>query len=98
MFEPLEKTRNTPLHFVFDGQDIACAPGDSIASALLAAGVKVFRETPVSGAPRAPFCMMGACYDCLVSINGKTVQACMTPAEDGLLVERAHQNQPGEVA
>jgi len=32
--------------------------------------------------------MMGACYDCLVEINGETVQACMTTVTDGLQVQR----------
>ena len=35
-----------------------------------------------------PFCMMGACYDCLVEIDGRIVQACMRPATDGLIVKR----------
>ncbi|TCO72114.1 (2Fe-2S)-binding protein [Rhodovulum euryhalinum] len=73
----------------FDGTDHALPEGANLAAALLAAGVRVFRATPVSGAPRAPFCMMGACYDCLVLIDGVTRQACMTRVTDGLVVERA---------
>ena len=55
-----------------------------IDAALLAAGVMPFRQTPVSGAPRGPFCMMGACYDCLVEIGGETRQACMIEVTEGL--------------
>jgi len=74
----------------FDGETYALADGANLAAALLAAGVQGFRTTPVSGAPRAPFCMMGACFDCLVEIDGFTVQACMTTVKPGLKVARVH--------
>ena len=60
-----------------------------MASALLAAGETVFRTTPVSGAERGPFCMMGVCFECLVEIDGvPNRQACMTPVSDGMNVRR----------
>ena len=83
MFERLDET-GEPILFRFNGRDIPARSGDSVASALLAAGQRVFRETPGSGAPRGPFCMMGACYECLVQIDGQTVQACMTRVAPGL--------------
>ena len=61
----------------------------TLAAALLAAGVSTFRRTPASGAPRGPFCMMGACHDCLVLIDGERVQACMTEVRDGLEADPA---------
>ena len=30
--------------------------------------------------------MMGSCFDCLVVVDGETVQACQTPAQVGLVV------------
>ena len=60
--------------------------GENLAGALLVAGVMPFRHTPVSGAPRGPFCMMGACYDCLVLIDGMTLQACMLQVAEGMTV------------
>ena len=57
-------------------------------AALLAAGVSVFRNTPVSGAPRGPFCMMGACFDCLVDVDGVVRQACMMEVTQGLKITR----------
>ena len=70
----------------FDGHELSLPEGANLAAALLAAGVKVFRQTPVSGAPRAPYCMMGACFDCLVEIDGVTRQACMLEVSDGLQI------------
>ena len=80
-----------PIRFTFEDQIIEARPGESIAAALLAAGVSVLRETPVSGAPRAPYCMMGICFECLVEINGvSNQQACLTPAASDLVVRRQH--------
>lgn len=68
----------------FDGREFFLPEGANLAAALLAAGVRSFRQSPVSGAPRAPYCMMGACFDCLVEIEGVTRQACMLEVSKGL--------------
>lgn len=75
----------------FDGETLELPQGANLAAALLAAGVRVFRHTPVSGAPRAPFCMMGACFECLVEIDGVLQQACMIDVTEGLVVTRPRQ-------
>ena len=80
----------------FDGQDYRLPDGDNLAAALLAVGVLGLRHTPVSGAPRSVFCMMGACFDCLVLIDGVTRQACMTQVRDGLVVERMKPQRGSE--
>jgi predicted molibdopterin-dependent oxidoreductase YjgC len=73
----------------FDGRAIAAWPGDSVAAALLAAGITVTRRTPVGAAPRGPYCMMGACFDCLAVVDGRpNVQTCMTDVRDGMRIER----------
>ena len=84
-FEQLGAPADT-VTFTFDGSAIAAGDGANLAAALLAAGVTALRRTPVSAAPRGPFCMMGACYDCLVEIDGERVQACMQVVRDGLAV------------
>lgn len=73
----------------FEGCEIAFHPGDSLAVALLAAGIGALRQSPVDASPRAPYCMMGVCFECLVEIDGRqNQQACLTPAEDGMVVRR----------
>ncbi len=55
---------------------------------MLVAGIGRFRTTPVSGAARAPYCMMGVCFDCLVTIDGVgSRQACLVPVREGMAVE-----------
>jgi predicted molibdopterin-dependent oxidoreductase YjgC len=78
----------------FDGRVISLPEGENLAAALLMAGVTPFRHTPVSGAPRAPFCMMGACYDCLIEIDGVTRQACMMQVRAGLELHMPHGATP----
>ena len=61
---------------------------DSVAAAMLAAGADHCRTTPVSGAPRAPYCMMGVCFDCLVTIDGVgNRQGCLVRVREGMRVE-----------
>ncbi len=88
MFRRLEQISGERVTFSFDGHEVHAVAGETIAAALLAAGIDHFRLSPVSAQPRAAFCMMGACYDCLVAINGENVQACITQVEPGLRVER----------
>jgi predicted molibdopterin-dependent oxidoreductase YjgC len=73
----------------FEGAALLARPGDSVAAALLAAGERVLRTTPARGTPRGPFCMMGACFDCLVEIDGvSNRQACMVEVAEGMEVRR----------
>jgi len=70
-----------------DGRPIEAHEGDTLAIALLSAGVAAFRHTPVSGEPRAPLCLMGVCFDCLVEVDGRqNVQSCMVEARSGMKV------------
>ena len=73
---------------VIDGKPVEAREGDSVAAALLTAGIDHCRETPVSGARRAPYCMMGVCFDCLVTIDGVgNRQACLVLVREGMQIE-----------
>ena len=73
----------------FEGEPLQARRGDSVAAALLAGNHWTFRSTPVNGAARGPFCMMGSCFDCLVEIDGvSNRQACMIEVREGMSVKR----------
>ena len=75
--------------FRFDGAEIEGLEGETIAASLSAAGVVAFRTTP-SGAPRGLYCGIGACFDCVVTIDGRIGQrACMAKVADGMVVSGA---------
>ncbi|MEV8105084.1 (2Fe-2S)-binding protein [Streptomyces sp. NPDC088135] len=68
----------------FDGRPVPVLPGQTIAAALWSAGILSWRTTRVHGRPRGAFCGIGACYDCLATVNGRPNQrACLLPARQG---------------
>jgi hypothetical protein len=73
----------------YEGRVIAFQAGDSIAAALLAASIDGFRDHVVTRSPRAPYCMMGVCFECLAEVNGlQNQQTCLLKAQDGMTVKR----------
>ena len=74
--------------FRWNGFEIRCRAGETIATALLCAGRLELRRSPRAGGPRGVFCMMGVCQECLIRVDGVVRQACLTPAENGMRTER----------
>jgi len=73
----------------FEGKPVEAHKGDSVAAALLAANHWTFRSTPLGGAARGPFCMMGSCFECLVEIDDiGNQQACMIEVREGMRIKR----------
>ncbi|MGA2082885.1 MAG: (2Fe-2S)-binding protein [Holophaga sp.] len=90
MFRRIIEPQET-LTFTFDGRPIQTVPGESVAAALLQAGVRVFRTSVPGGEPRGPHCLMGICFDCLVTIDGvANRQSCLVDAAEGMVVESQH--------
>jgi predicted molibdopterin-dependent oxidoreductase YjgC len=88
MFQRLNQLESRAVNLSVDGKPITALSGDSVAAALLAAGILTCRTTPVSGVPRAPYCMMGVCFECLVTIDGiGSRQACLARVHDGMRIE-----------
>jgi len=76
-----------------DGDPIEAAPGDTIAGALLRAGVTTFTRSIKYHRPRGPFCLAGSCGQCLMRVDGvPSLPACRVPAAEGMRCER--QNAP----
>jgi D-hydroxyproline dehydrogenase subunit gamma len=97
MFASLPDAAGSQVSITVDGKPIAVPAGASVAAALLLAGAVPSRANPVSGAPRAPYCMMGVCFECLVEIDGLAGrQACMIAAAEGMRVRRTPRASPSE--
>ncbi len=73
-----------------DGLAVAAVPGQSVAVALLSAGVVHLRDSPREGAPRGAFCRMGTCQECALEIDGVVALACQAPVRAGLRVTLGH--------
>ena len=89
LFQPVKSearsTRTVRLHF--NDQQLDVPAGTSVAAALLMSGIQRFRATPVSESPRAPYCMMGVCFECLVEIDGiPNRQSCLIEVVQGMQI------------
>ena len=77
------------LTVFIDGRPVGAEKGESVAAVLLRQPECWTRTTPVSQSPRAPYCMMGVCFECLVVVDGQgSVQGCLTPIRDGMRIAR----------
>lgn len=75
------------MRFTFDGREIPYAAGQTVAAALWAAGVRTWRTSRERAGPRGLFCGIGACFDCLSTIDGQSNRrACLVPATPGMVV------------
>lgn len=87
MFRRVADSEAETVVVSIDGEPARACPSDSVAAALLAAGRLQCRSTPVSGAPRAPYCLMGVCFECLVEIDGVgNRQACLVRVRAGMRI------------
>ena len=74
------------LAFELDGRSCTALEGDTVLTAILTHATRV-RVAECSGAPRAGFCMMGACQDCWVQlVDGERLRACTTMVEPGMRI------------
>lgn len=91
MFKRLDENPAEIVSITIDGVQFDVPAGETVAAALLASGIWHTRTTAVSDSPRAPFCLMGVCYECLMVIDGKPNQrACREVVNDGMRIESQH--------
>lgn len=72
-----------------DGRPLPCRAGMTVAAALLQNGIYQFRTSPSAGGARGPFCMMGACQECAIMIDGRIQRACQTLVREDMGVTLA---------
>lgn len=81
-----EKQKKVKIYF--DDKQYEAYEGDTIASALLASGVRTLRYNEDKGTARGIYCNIGHCFECRVLVKGKnTVRACITPVENNMRIE-----------
>jgi predicted molibdopterin-dependent oxidoreductase YjgC len=78
-----------PVGFFFEGRQMTGRQGETIAAALAANGIRLFRHAEKTGRPRGFFCAVGKCASCLMVVDGKpNTMVCMEPLREGAKVER----------
>ena len=89
MLKRLQKSQDKVVTIWFEENPVQAQEGDSVAAALLIAGVKYLRYAQVSAKPRMPYCWMGVCYECLLEIDGEqNQQSCLITVKEGMHVRR----------
>jgi D-hydroxyproline dehydrogenase subunit gamma len=89
LFRPLHNAL-PQIRVELDGKPAWAHGGETVAALLLRISKpESYRRSAVSGAARAPMCMMGVCFDCLVQVDGQTnQQGCMIAVRDGMRIRR----------
>jgi predicted molibdopterin-dependent oxidoreductase YjgC len=88
MFRKLHEPEHE-ISLEIDGIRVSAEEGESIAAVLLRQPEVWCRLDTVTGGRRAPYCMMGVCFECLAEVDGvASVQTCLTPVRDGMSIHR----------
>lgn len=86
------------IRLTVDGRELAATAGQTLAAALLAAGLPAWRRTRRAGAPRGVYCGIGVCFDCLVTVNDRPgIRACLAVARDADVVRTEEGSGHGDL-
>ncbi|HEX3537776.1 MAG TPA: (2Fe-2S)-binding protein [Stellaceae bacterium] len=89
MFRPRPDSSRATVSVEVEGRVVRVPEGASAAAAVLIAGLGSIRDTAIGGSARAPYCMMGVCFDCLAEIDGApNCQSCMVTVTPGMRIRR----------
>ena len=89
MFKRQLPSEKEMVTVTFEGEPVSVPAGISVAAAVLSLGVGHTRTSAISGTPRAPYCQMGICFECLMEIDGiPNRQACMITVAEGMRIYR----------
>ena len=89
MFQLLPDTTAQTLTVIVNGETVTVPHGFTAAAAMLLCGESATRTTALSGEGRAPYCMMGVCFECLMEINGEpNQQGCLVTVAEGMHINR----------
>ncbi len=91
MFTPLPHSTEATLTVSVNGTPVSVPRGCTAAAAMLIHCDGATRTTPLSAEGRAPYCMMGVCFECLMEINGEpNQQGCLITVAKGMRINRQH--------
>ncbi|MBV9194889.1 MAG: (2Fe-2S)-binding protein [Solirubrobacterales bacterium] len=87
--------RQKVIRFSFDGKTVEGFEGDTVGSALYAAGRRTFSRSFKYHRRRGLMCCSGQCPNCIVAVDGAPgARACTEPLREGMRVEHLNA-RPG---
>lgn len=85
----LKFERGRKIWFEFEGKRVKGYESDTIASAMIANGDKVFGHHFITGRAKGLYCAIGNCSSCLVNVDGQpNVRACVTKLKANMVIKR----------
>lgn len=93
MFRRIDCGADT-IEIVVDDETLPVPAGMTVAAALLLHDKVPTRLNQATAAPRAPHCLMGACFECLLEIDGIEQRACQVGVASGMRIHRRLQSLP----
>ena len=83
--ERIDRTKK--ISFTFDGKKVQAYEGDTIGSALYAAGQRTFSRSFKYHRRRGLMCVAGQCPNCICAVDGAPgARACTEPVREGITV------------
>jgi len=80
--------RGERVEITVDGKTVLAYRGETIATALMAAGHWVCRTAGEAANPMGVYCNIGICHSCVMTVNGvRNVRVCVTPVSQSCVVE-----------
>jgi predicted molibdopterin-dependent oxidoreductase YjgC len=80
--------RSEKVMLTVNGKEIPAYKGETLLAALIAAGYRGTKQSPIKNKPRGGLCGMGVCFECLVTVNGEpNVRSCMVEVEENMTVQ-----------
>ena len=87
-------TAEEKVKVVYQGEECEVKAGTTVAAALLGHDDNHFCRSAADQEKRAPYCLMGVCFECLVEIDGmKNRQACLEPVAAGMDIKRQYPDE-----
>jgi predicted molibdopterin-dependent oxidoreductase YjgC len=81
------------IDIVIDGNAFSVPADVTVAAAVLMATNTLSYRQHLAGEPRAPYCMMGVCHECLIEIDGvENQQGCLVNVKPGMHIQRQGQH------
>lgn len=89
MFKPCTEPESATLTVVVESESVAALADETVAGVLLRVFGADYRTHTVGEQARAPYCLMGVCFECLAEVDGvPNRQACLMPVRDGMTIAR----------
>jgi predicted molibdopterin-dependent oxidoreductase YjgC len=80
--------RNEKVTLSVNGKEVSAYKGETLLAALIAAGYRGLKKSPIKNEPRGALCGMGVCFECLVTVNGEpNIRSCMIEVENRMTVQ-----------